>query len=114
MNMRDIPQLLDDMLDSVLAINQYTHGLTETAFRSNRMAQDAVIRRFEILGEAANQVPDYYRQQYPETPWGFMAGMRNRLIHGYFLVDFDILWRTIQLDIPPLETSLRVLRQQFP
>jgi uncharacterized protein with HEPN domain len=43
-----------------------------------------------------------------------MAGMRNRLIHGYFLVDFDILWRTIQLDIPPLETSLRVLRQQFP
>jgi uncharacterized protein with HEPN domain len=111
MNMRDIPQLLDDMLDSARAISEYTHGLTEAAFQSNRMAQDAVIRRFEILGEAANQVPEDYRRQHPEIPWGFMAGMRNRLIHGYFLVDFDILWNTIQNDIPPLETSLRLLRQ---
>ena len=112
MNMRDMPQLLDDMVESALAIIEYTRGLTEAAFQSDRMAQDAVIRRFEILGEAANQVPEYYRQQHPEIPWGFMAGMRNRLIHGYFLVDFDILWRTIQLDIPPLESSLRLLRQQ--
>jgi uncharacterized protein with HEPN domain len=114
MNMRDIPLLLDDMLDSVLAIGEYTHGLAEAAFRSNRMVQDAVIRRFEVLGEAANLIPDQYRQQHPEIPWGYMAGMRNRLIHGYFLVDIDILWRTVQIDIPPLETPLRLLRQQYP
>ena len=58
---------------------------------------------FEILGEAANQIPDYYRQQHPEIPWGFMAGMRNRLIHGYFLVDFTILRGTIETDVPLLE-----------
>lgn len=114
MSMREIPLLLDDMLDSILAIGEYIRGLTEAAFRSNRMVQDAVIRRFEILGEAANQIPMDYRQQHPEVPWGFMAGMRNRLIHGYFLVDFDILWRTAQTDIPPLETPLRLLRQQQP
>ncbi len=102
------------MLDSVRTISEYTHGLTEAAFRSNRMAQDAIIRRFEVLGEAANQIPEHYRQQHPEIPWGFMAGMRNRLIHGYFLIDFDILWSTIQTDIPSLEVSLRLLRQQFP
>src|SRR5690242_5177818 len=112
--MRDTAQLLDDMVESALAIIEYTRGLTETAFRSNRMAQDAVIRRFEILGEAANQIPEYYRQQHPGIPWGYRAGMRNRLIHGYFLVDFDVLWRTIQSDIPPFDGSLRLLCQQFP
>lgn len=114
MNMRDIPQLLEDMLDCVLAIQQYTSGLSENAFKMNRMAQDAVIRRFEILGEAATQVPQDYRQQHPEIPWGFMAGMRNRLIHGYFLVDLDVVWRTIQNDIPLLEAPLRQLLQQLP
>ena len=112
MSSRDISLLLDDMIESVLAIGHYVQGLTESSFRTNRMAQDAVIRRFEILGEAANRIPEDYRQQHPEIPWGFMAGMRNRLIHGYFLVDLDILWRTIQADVPVLEAPLRLLRQQ--
>jgi len=114
MSARDISVLLDDMLESVVTIRQYVHGVTEATFQADRMIQDAVIRRLEILGEAASQVPTDYCAQHPEIPWGAMTGMRNRLIHGYFLVDLAIVWRTVQTDVSALETPLRALRQQLP
>lgn len=114
MSTRDISMLLDDMLESVIIIRQYLQGVTESAFQANRMIQDAVVRRLEILGEAANQVPTDYCAQHPEIPWSLVTGMRNRLVHGYFLVDWDIVWRTIQTEVPALEAPLRTLRQRQP
>ncbi|HLY29434.1 MAG TPA: HepT-like ribonuclease domain-containing protein [Ktedonobacterales bacterium] len=73
MSARDTGVLLEDMLDCVVTIRQYTQGLTEASLRTNRMAQDAIVRRLEILGEAANQLPAAYRAQHPEIPWGMIT-----------------------------------------
>jgi uncharacterized protein with HEPN domain len=114
MSAHDPAVLLDDMLASLAAIQGYMTGVDKAAFQANPMLQDAVIRRLEILGEAANLLSADYRTQHPEIPWRAITGMRNRLIHGYFVVDIDVVWNTIQTDLQPLEPALRNLRQQQP
>jgi uncharacterized protein with HEPN domain len=104
--------ILEEMLESAQAIQEYASGLTLDEFRSQRMAQDAVIRRIEILGEAARSLPAEFTQQHPAVPWPQVVAMRNRLIHGYFSVDLDLTWTVVQRDIPELERILHALLDQ--
>ncbi|MCP1663158.1 MULTISPECIES: HepT-like ribonuclease domain-containing protein [Methanocalculus] len=67
----------------------------------------ALIRLLEIIGEAANHVSKKYKLDHPEVPWSHMIGMRNRLIHGYFDIDIDIVWDTVNKDLPPLVSLLK-------
>jgi uncharacterized protein with HEPN domain len=67
----------------------------------------AVVRSLEVMGEAANKLPEDVRDRYPEVSWQEIIGMRNRLIHEYFGVDFDIVWQTIEEDLAPLETAVK-------
>lgn len=107
--------LLREMLDSIARIQQYIQGATESQFRQNLEKQDAVIRRLEVLGEAATQLPVEWRTQHPGIPWRIIADTRNRLIHGYFNVDVSIVWQTISHDIGPLEIELHnILASEFP
>ncbi len=69
----------------------------------------AIIRLLEIIGEAASKVTNEIRRQYSSVPWEAIIGARNRLIHAYFDVDLDVVWETIQRDIPPLISHLRVI-----
>lgn len=105
---------MQDMLDSIEAIQRYTQGLTLDEFRQQPMAQDAVIRRFEILGKASRNLPDEWKKLHSEVPWRQIGDMRNRLIHAYFLVNLDVTWDTIQNDLPPLESALRQLLAHEP
>lgn len=73
---------------------------------SDRMLNLALVRLLEILGEAANRVPPEERATYPEIPWPQLSGLRNRLIHEYDNVDFDILWQILNQDLPPLVREL--------
>jgi uncharacterized protein with HEPN domain len=102
------------MLESIARIHHYIQGTTETQFQQNFEKQDAVVRRLEVLGEAATQLPAEWRARHPGIPWRIIADTRNRLIHGYFNVDISIVWQTISQDIGPLEIELRkILASEF-
>ena len=95
-------EYLFDILTSARTIRTYVAGLTREDFRLNMQLQDAVIRHFEIIGEAAGRVSSSFQDANPQIQWTDMKGMRNRLIHHYDDVDIDIVWETIVRDIPSL------------
>ena len=76
---------------------------------ADRMRQDAIIRKLEIVGEAVKQVSDATRQRRPEIPWKQIAGMRDRLTHAYFGVDLTLVWRVVERDLRPLDTAIEAL-----
>ena len=98
---------IEHILDAISKIERYTAGLSEQAFASQDMAVDAVIRNFQVIGEAARHVPDDVQARYPEVPWSLMQGMRHVLVHDYYAVKLDVVWRTIQESLPPLLEPLQ-------
>ena len=95
MSKRDTLLLLDDMLQSAQKISRYTEGLDFESFLSDDKTIDAVVRNFEIIGEAANRVPPDFRNNNPEIEWKRIRGFRNRIVHEYFGVDYEIVWEII-------------------
>nr|WP_255504251.1 DUF86 domain-containing protein [Cupriavidus sp. UME77] len=105
---------LDHILEAIDRIARYTEDMDEEVFLGNEMAQDAVIRNIEIIGEASHNVEDHYPEfaaAHPEVPLAFAYQMRNAVAHGYFKVDLEIVWKTIQNDLPGLYQQVRRLRQ---
>ena len=98
---------IDDIRDSIDAIKRYTAGLTKQDFLNSTEKQDAVYRRLSLIGEAANRLPNEFRNRYPQIPWIKIVGMRNVLIHEYDSIDLDRVWETIQKDIPELEGYIK-------
>ncbi|TKX74484.1 DUF86 domain-containing protein [Halorubrum sp. GN11_10-6_MGM] len=111
--MTEVLDYLDDILDSVKKIKRYTRGMTYEEFTEDQKTVDAVLRNFEVIGEAAKNVPDNIRQEYDDVPWSEMAGMRDKLIHGYATVELQIVWATIQEEIPNLTTQIESARDEF-
>ena len=102
---RDRGYLLDIMEAARLAL-QYVEGKTREEFFNDLQCQDAVIRRLEIIGEAANRISVETKAEFPHLPWFEMRGMRNVMIHDYDDVDMSIVWETVQSDLPKLIASL--------
>ncbi len=100
--MRDFEVYIEDILQAIDSIQTYTEGLTYEIFVDDKKTVDAVIRNFEIVGEATKQIPLVVRQEYPKVPWREMAGMRDKLIHRYFGVQLDVVWKTVRERIPAL------------
>jgi uncharacterized protein with HEPN domain len=100
MSKRDTCLLLEDILESCKKITSYTEGLNFETFISDDRTLDAVIRNFEIIGEAANRIPESFCNQHAEIAWHQMIGMRNRLIHAYFGVDYSIIWDVVENTLP--------------
>jgi uncharacterized protein with HEPN domain len=96
MSNRDIQLLLDDMLQSALKIKLYTKDMTYTSFVSDDKTIDAVVRNFEIIGEAANRIDPDFRGSHTEIEWTRIRGFRNRIIHDYFGIDYEIVWSIIE------------------
>ncbi len=90
------------MLDAAREIGTLTAGMSRVEFTGDRVVSLAVTRLLEVLGEAANGVSDEVRGRHVGVPWSQMIAMRNRLIHGYYDLDLDIIWSTVSEDIPPL------------
>jgi uncharacterized protein with HEPN domain len=112
---KDIQRLadyLEHIVESIERIHLYVEDVTETLFLDDKKTQDAVIRNFEIIGEAAHNIEVYhseYANDHPEIPWSVMYAMRNRISHGYFKVDFELIWQTIHNDLPTLHQQIRQL-----
>ncbi len=96
MSKRDTKLLLEDMLESALKIRKYTDGLSFEDFLNDEKTVDAVIRNFEIIGEAANRIDFDFRNRNPEIEWSRIRGLRNRIIHEYFGIDYEIVWQIIE------------------
>ena len=104
--MRDIKLYLADIKDSAARIEEYVAGMSLEDFRADRKTIDAVVRNFEIIGEASRNVPEDWRKRYPDLDWKAMAGMRNYLAHEYFGISLEIIWKTIKERLPELRTRI--------
>ncbi|MBT0651686.1 HepT-like ribonuclease domain-containing protein [Geomobilimonas luticola] len=102
--MSERPQLLysQDILDAGAAIQSYVQGITFAEFVRDRMRYSAVIREFEIIGEAVGKLSATLKDRYPDIPWQDIKDFRNLLAHEYFGVDLEIVWNTIHNDLPML------------
>lgn len=89
-----------DMLESMVRIEQYTSGMSYESFKENGLVVDAVVRNLEIIGEAARNIPNSMMEQYSDVSWHRMIALRNILIHDYFGVDMEIVWKIITRDLP--------------
>ena len=103
---RDFTLYLHDILESIEKIMEYTKGMTFEEFCDSSLVTDAVVRNFEIIGEAAARVPKEIREAHSSIPWEKMKSMRNIVIHEYFGVEHDILWTTIKKSLPVLEEEI--------
>lgn len=92
MSKRDAKLLVGDILESARNILDYTKGLDFEAFIADRKTVDAVIRSFEIIGEAAGRLPEQFKNDYPAIDWHRIRGFRNWIVHDYFGIDYSIVW----------------------
>lgn len=110
MSKRNIALYAEDIRNSIRNIEAYTRGISFKKFKSDFKTIDAVVRNFEIIGEAAIKVPEKLKEEYNSIPWSKMIGMRNKVIHEYFGIDSEILWKTIKEDVPLLKKDIEKLK----
>ena len=105
--MRDYRLYLKDILAAMLDAQEFVEGMNFDAFAADDKTASAVVRKLEIVGEATKNVPETIRQKYPQVPWRQMAGMRDRLIHGYYDVNYSVVWEVVTKLIPPLQPIIQ-------
>ena len=107
-----LPDYLGHIVEAIHRARRYVVGHSDASFASDEKSQDAVMRNIEVMGEAARNVlrhhPDF-AAAHPDAPWALMVGMRNRVSPGYFAVDWDLIWATVQNDLPVLDDQVTSL-----
>ncbi|MCZ7664280.1 MAG: DUF86 domain-containing protein [Thermoleophilia bacterium] len=109
---RDPSVVLADVLECAGRIADYVSGLGFEEFSLNTMAQDAVLRNLEVIGEAVKRVPDEWRGRAPDVPWRDIAGLRDHLIHEYPRVDLAIVWDVVVNEVPSLAEAIEALLEK--
>jgi len=104
---------LDDILEAIKKIKNYTKGLDFSKFQRDSKTIDAVVRNFEVMGEVGKRIPGEAKRQSPEIPWRAMSGMRDKMIHEYSGIELEVVWKTIQEDLPVLEKQLKTLKKRY-
>jgi uncharacterized protein with HEPN domain len=109
MSNREPKLLLTDILDSINKIKVYALDHSFESFLADSKTLDAVIRNFEIIGEAANRLPEDFKEKYPSVNWHRIRGFRNRIVHDYMGIDFQIVWNIIENDLAKLESDISII-----
>ncbi len=107
MKARQIEDYLQDILEAISAAEEFILGMTLEEFKQDKKTIFAVTRAIEIIGEATKQIPPTIREEYPQIPWKSIAGMRDKMIHQYFGINLQVLWDTVEQDLPPLKTTIK-------
>lgn len=111
--MRDPKLHLKDILEAMQAIERFVEGIGLKDFKDNDEKSSAVIRKFEIIGEATKSVSEDIKQKYPAIPWKEMAAMRDKLIHFYFGIKYELVWHTIKTRIPQVKPLIQEILEDF-
>lgn len=109
MSKRDPALLVEDIIESALKILDYSRNLSFEEFTNDSKTIDAVIRNFEIIGEAANRLPEEFKDVHSNIDWHRIRGFRNRIVHDYFGIDYSIVWEIKESFLPNLITTLQSL-----
>jgi len=109
---REYTDYLNDMLENAEKALSFVEGMEFDDFQKDDKAVYAVIRAFEIIGEAARQIPENVREANPDIPWREITGMRNKLTHEYFGVNMKVVWRTVKEDLPIIIPALKEMIKQ--
>ena len=110
--MRDERLLIKDIITAIDRIESYTAGMDFVAFASDEKTVNAVIYNFLIIGEAVKLLPRNITGRYPEIPWRQIAGMRDKLTHAYFSIDYDLVWKTVTKVLPQFRNALQKIRNE--
>ncbi len=110
MSKRPVEILIEDIREAIGKIERYTINFTHDLFIDDEKTIDAVVRNFEIIGEAANRLPDELKKRNPDIEWVKIVGLRNRIVHGYFGIDREIIWQILKNDIPVFKSALKQIR----
>lgn len=113
MSERDIKLLLEDMILSCEKIKKYVSDFYFESFLSDDKTIDAVVRNLEIIGEAANRIPQDFKSKYHYVEWKRMRGLRNRIVHDYFGIDYEIVWNIIQNDLENLIEQIQDVKDNI-
>ncbi|MBL0006712.1 MAG: DUF86 domain-containing protein [Saprospiraceae bacterium] len=111
MSRREPLLLVSDILESGRKILDYTAGMDFDSFTKDEKTIDAVIRNFQIIGEAANRLPDEFREQHSEVDWYRIRGFRNRIIHHYFGIDLEIVWHIKETYLPGMIATFEAIQK---
>ena len=109
MSKRGLQLYLEDILGAIANIENYCANISFENFINDKKTIDAAVRNLEIIGEAANHIPQEVRDTYSQVPWEKMVSMRNKVMHEYFGVDVEILWETITEDLPILKQQIQII-----
>lgn len=109
MSERGIFESLSDILEAIKRIRDYILDMDYNSFLVDMKTRDAVVRNLEIIGEASKNIKDDFRNQYPDLPWKEMAGVRDKLIHHYFGINFEVVWTIIHEELPSVQENIDII-----
>ncbi len=111
--MRESKLLLRDILKAISAIDGFVEGVNFEDFKNNDEKSSAVIRKFEIIGEATKGLPENLKEKHPEIPWKEMAGFRDKLIHFYFGIKHELVWQALKKRLPQIKSLLQKILEDM-
>ena len=109
MKKRDYKLFIQDIVDAMGRIEEFVGDMTLDELEADEKTSSAVIRKFEVIGEAVKHIPNKVKEEHKDIQWKSMAGMRDRLIHAYFGIDYKLVWAAIKAEIPKLKPKLKKL-----
>ena len=103
---REYKLFIQDIKDCIAQIDEFVGDMKLEEFKADEMVSSAVVRKLEVIGEATKNIPSEIRQKYKELPWSDMAKMRDKIIHGYFGIDYEVVWKTIKERLPEIKPKI--------
>ena len=112
MSKREWKLFIEDILESIRLIKNYVENMGFDDFKNDRKTIDAVVRNFEIIGEASRFIPDEIKEKYENADWKGIVGLRNRIAHKYFDISLSIVWHIVMKELPTLEDQMKEILEQ--